>query len=220
MTRYKHWFQYKNATKYPHDTLVLAQFRNPYEWFNAMHLKPHHSPDHVGLKRWEDFIDKPWTTQRIGYDLNLTKDTLCQEDFQYKDLVSCVVEPRPKSYWKNKKIRYSEHQPFYEMRPDGSGKPFKNLMELRAAKIRNFLEVRNHVGIADVWTIQYEYLLVKGTNHLLELIEERTGVKRQCKAIPPQNRKHRNMSRTFARYLNKHLDWSAEGLVGYTQEDI
>ena len=106
------------------------------------------------------------------------------------------------------------------MIPDGSGKPFANIMAMRAAKIRNFLEVRSYIGIADVWTVQYEYLLTKGTNHLLEKIEEWTGVKRNCKAYPAQARRKRPLSRTFARFLNKEHDWSAEGLIGYTQEDL
>ena len=219
LTRYKHWFQYPNASKYEHDTLVLAQFRNPYDWFEAMRVVPHHSPDHIKLK-WEEFIAKPWTTKRIGYDLNVSRTELCQEDFPYNEIVSCVNEPRPKSYWENKKIRYSEHQPFYELRHDGSGKPYNNIMELRSAKIRNFIEVRDYEGIADVWTIQYEYLLSKGTDRLLSKIEEWTGVKRSCTAYPAQNRRKRRLSKTYAKYVNKHLDWSAEGLIGYTQEQI
>lgn len=217
LTRYKHWFQYKNATKYPHDTLVIAQFRNPYDWFEAMRNVPHHSPEHMGLK-WEEFLVKPWTMERVGIDINLTDDHECQEDFNYRDIRSCVIEPIPKHHFK--KLRYSQNQPFYEMIPDGSGKPFANIMAMRAAKIRNFLEVRSYIGIADVWTVQYEYLLTKGTNHLLEKIEEWTGVKRNCKAYPAQARRKRPLSRTFARFLNKEHDWSAEGLIGYTQEDL
>jgi hypothetical protein len=177
---------------------------------------PHHSPAHLNLK-WSEFIVKPWTTERVGLDLNQTWP--CQEDFEYNQIVSCNVEPLPKEIY-GPKIRYSEHQPFYELKQDGSGKPFANIMEMRAAKIRNFLEVREYVGIADVWTIQYEYLLSKGTDHLLTKIEEWTGVKRQCVAYEPQSRRKRPLSRTFAKYINQHLDWSAEGLIGYTQEEI
>ena len=215
---YHFQFQYKNASKYPHDTLVLAQFRNPYDWLEAMRNVPHHSPAHLKLK-WEEFIEKEWSMPRIGLDLNMTEHDACQEDFDYNQINSCTVEPLPREVY-GKKIRYSEHQPFYELRQDGSGKPFKNIMEMRAAKIRNFLGVREHVGIADVWTIQYEYLLTKGTDHLLEKIEEWTGVKRQCEAFPAQNRRKRPLSRTFAKYVNKNLDWSAEGLIGFTQEEV
>jgi hypothetical protein len=199
--------------------LVLAQFRNPYDWLEAMRNVPHHSPEHLKLK-WEEFINKPWTMERVGLDLLNDTDTMCQEEFEYNQIISCNVEPIPKSFFNESKIRYSEHQPFYELRQDGSGKPFKNIMEMRAAKIRNFLSVRDYVGIADVWSIQYEYLLSKGTDHLLTKIEEWTGVKRQCPASPAQNRRKRPLSRTFAKYVNKNLDWSAEGLIGYTQEDI
>jgi hypothetical protein len=179
---------------------------------------PHHAPAHLSLK-WEDFIVKEWSMPRAGLDLKLKDGDPCQEDFEYNQIVSCSVEPLPKESYGNK-IRYSEHQPFYELRQDGSGKSFANIMDMRAAKIRNFMEVREYPGIADVWTIQYEYLLTKGTDHLLQKIEEWTGVKRQCDAFPPQNRRKRPISRTFAKYINKYLDWSAEGLIGYTQEEV
>jgi len=179
---------------------------------------PHHASNHIGLK-WEDFLTREWSTKRLGLDLNISKDSTCQEDFKYQEIISCVLEPLPKSHYGGR-IRYSEHQPFYEMRQDGSGKPFRNIMEMRSAKIRNFLEVRNYVGIADVWTIQYEYLLRRGTGHLLDKIEEWTGLNRSCEPYPPQKRRKRKLSRTFARYLNANLDWSAEGLIGYTQEEV
>jgi len=219
LTRYKHWFQYENATKYPHDTLVLAQFRNPYDWFQAMLVVPHHSPSHIKLK-WQEFLTRPWTTERVGIDLNISEDSMCQEDFRYNEIVSCVTEPRPKSFWDGKKIRYSEHQPFYEMRQDGSGQPFNSIMELRAAKIRNFLEVRNYEGIADLWAIQYEYLLKEGTQHLLDKIEEWTGAQRNCQPYPPQHRRKRGISLGMAQFLNDNLDWVAEGLVGYKKETL
>lgn len=185
-----------------------------------MLLKPHHSPDHTNIE-WQDFLTKPWTTKRTGKDLEIDPKTYtCQEDFAYNEIVSCVVEPQPKSMWDGKKIEFSEHQPFYEMQQDGSGKPFANIMEMRSAKIHNFLDVKNYVGVADVWTIQYEYLLSKGTEELLSAIEEVTGIRRKCKAVGPQVRKVRNMSRSFAKFLNQHLDWNAEGLIGYTQREF
>jgi hypothetical protein len=133
LTRYKHWFQYPNPSKYPHDTLVLAQFRNPYDWLKAMEHVPHHSPAHMRTASdattdmktsgnyWKVFLTKPWTTNRTGQDLKLHGNETCQEDFPYQDIVSCVVEPLPHEFY-NYTIRYSEHQPFYEMIP-GTGKP-------------------------------------------------------------------------------------------------
>lgn len=219
LTRYKHWFQYPNASKYPHDTLVLAQFRNPFDWLEAMRKVPHHSPSHIGLK-WKDFLTKEWTTPRIGSDLNMTKkqmkNAICQESFPYNEIISCNLEPLPKESYT--KIRYSEHQPFYELKSDGT--PYKNIMEMRAAKIRNFMTVRDYVGVADFWAIQYEYLLMNGTDYLISKLEEWTGVKRQCQVYPTQNRRKRPFQRDFAEFVNKNLDWSAEGLIGYTQHQF
>jgi hypothetical protein len=133
LTRYKHWFQYNNPDKYPHDTLVIAQFRNPYDWLKAMEHVPHHSPAHLRTaltadtdmrssgNDWKIFLTKPWTTNRTGEDLKLFGNETCQEDFPYQDIVSCVIEPLPHEHY-NHTIRYSEHQPFYEMIP-GTGKP-------------------------------------------------------------------------------------------------
>ena len=232
-TRYKHWFQYPNTTKYPHDTLVLAQFRNPYDWLLAMQHVPHHSPAHLRTNGattdsrsaendWNIFLSKAWTTNRTGEDLKIVdKDnTICQEDFKYRDIVSCVLEPLPHTAY-NYTLRYSEHQPFYEMRNDGSGRPYDNIMEMRTDKIRNFLSVANYKGVADLWVLQYEYLVLKGTQHLIDRIEEWTGIPPRCQAKPPQLRKpkaSRVLLPEMARYIRKHLNWTVEGWVGYEPE--
>ena len=40
LTRYKHWFQDENVDeKIVNGTLVLAMFRNPFEWIEAMRKK-------------------------------------------------------------------------------------------------------------------------------------------------------------------------------------
>jgi hypothetical protein len=233
LSRYKHWFQYNNPKKYKHDTLVLAQFRNPYDWLKAMEHVPHHSPAHLRTKRgasvlsssaendWHTFLTKPWTMPRIGSDLLITDElTKCQEDFLYRDIVSCALEPLPREAY-NHTLRYSEHQPFYEMRNDGSGLPYDNIMDMRTDKIRNMLSVVDYEGVADLWVVQYEYLLSKGTDHLLTKIEEWTGLKRQCQPKDPQNRKpkpSRIISPEFAAHVRQHLNWTVEEWIGYQAE--
>ena len=220
LSRYKHWFQYNNPKAYPHDTLVLAQFRNPYDWLKAMQHVPHHSPEHIS-KHWSVFLSKPWTMDRIGSDLLLTGNEICQENFHYRDIISCVREPLPRTHY-NHTLRYSEQQPFYEMRNDGSGIPYNNIMELRADKIRNFLSTSQYPGVADVWVLQYEFLLQTGTQHLLDRISEWTGITPTCEAKPPQIRKQKIKERTvtpdFAAYVRKNLNWTVEKLIGYEVE--
>ncbi|CAB9507314.1 expressed unknown protein [Seminavis robusta] len=223
LTRYKHWFQYPNYTAYPHDTLVIAQFRNPYDWLKAMQRVPHHSPSHLKLD-WKPFLTTPWTAPRLGADIeiaktinesnNSTDTTPCQHNFIYQDIVSCVKRPLPESAYDHK-LRFSEDTPFYEMRNDGSGLPFDSIMGMRAAKIENFLAVQDYPGIAAVWAVQYEYLLQRGTQHLVDRISEWTGIDPKCEAFQPQLRRDRPLEAEFVEYVTEHLNWTAEELIGY-----
>jgi len=214
-TRYKHWFQYPASYRYPHQTLVINQFRNPYDWLKAMQHVPHHAPAHLQYipdDRWMEFLTSPWTMERIGTDL-VNNTRRCQEHFEYKDIISCEVEPLPRAAYKS--LDYSKHQPFYEMRNDGSGKPYDNIMEMRTDKIRNFLSLKQYDGVADAWAVQYEYLLTKGTQELLDEIERWTGVKPKCKAKPPQQRRNRPVEKEMAAFIRDHLNWTVESWIGY-----
>lgn len=152
--------------------------------------------------------------ERIGTDRwdNLTEP--CQEHFDYKDIISCAVEPLPKSAY-SKDLHYSRHQPFYEMKNDGSGEPYANIMEMRTDKIRNFLSVKDYDGIADVWTVQYEYLLTRGTAELINQISEWTGIEPTCEPFPPQQRKTRPIEVEMANFIRDNLNWTVESWIGY-----
>mmetsp|Transcript_2100 Transcript_2100/g.4256 ORF Transcript_2100/g.4256 Transcript_2100/m.4256 type:complete len:330 (-) Transcript_2100:1265-2254(-) len=215
LTRYKHWFQYPASYRYPHETLVITQFRNPYDWLKAMQHVPHHAPDHLQFRpddQWMEFLTSTWTMERVGTD-KINNTRRCQQHFEYKDVISCETEPLPRSSYK--KLDYSRHQPFYEMRNDGSGKPYDNIMELRTDKIRNFLSIKNYDGIADVWAVQYEYLLTKGTQELLDEITRWTGIEPNCTARPPQQRRNRPVEREMADFVREHLNWTVEAWIGY-----
>ena len=235
LTRYKHWFQHQTDRKdrQYEGSLVLAQFRNIFEWTRAMQATPHHAPAHLDVKDWKEYVTKTWTMERVGKDLNMTDDEksgkagpICQEGFFYKDVITCHVRPYPDGYWdgtydgKKRRHRYSEHQPFYEMRNDGSGEPYDNVLQMRAAKIYNFLDTVSFPWVEDTWVLRYEDLLKEGTQHLIESIEKVTGVKANCTASPPQNRKKREIDPDLREYLlnEKNVDWKAEKLIGYEKE--
>jgi len=163
---------------------------------------------------WKEFLTAPWTMDRIGTDLLENRTGPCQEHFEFKDIISCDVEPLPHEAYKEK-ILYSAHQPFYEMRNDGSGKPYDNIMQMRSDKIRNFMTVADYPGVADVWIIQYEYLLAKGTSEMIDQVAEWTGIAPNCTAYGPQQRESRNVEKEMAEYIKENLDWEAEAMVGY-----
>ena len=161
--------------------------------------------------------------ERFGLDLEMSESGIekrdgmvCQENFVYRDLISCHTRPYPKGFFN--KLRYSQHQPFYEMRNDGSGEPFDNILELRAAKIRNFLDTRMYKGVEDLWTLSYEDLLNNGTSVIISRLEEIIGARSTCMPIPKQQRKKRNISPGLFEHLMHNLDWKSKNMVGYFHE--
>ena len=88
-------------------------------------------------------------------------------------------------------------------------------IELRSDKIRNILEIKEFPGVADLWMVQYEFLLSQGTQELLDRITEWTGVEPRCKAFPPQFRRQRNITKEFVYYVTDHLNWTVEAEIGY-----
>mmetsp|Transcript_8987 Transcript_8987/g.21874 ORF Transcript_8987/g.21874 Transcript_8987/m.21874 type:complete len:351 (-) Transcript_8987:318-1370(-) len=232
LSRYKHWFQYDDASKIPSDTLSIAMFRDPMTWTWAMKAVPHHAPAHIDLP-WDKFVTKEWTTERLYKDeawrdeqmkLNKAHGRICQEDFHYHEIVSCLIRPYPEGFWgTHRKHRFSQHQPFYEMRVnDPKGRPYKNILEMRADKIRNFVESAAYSNVEGFWHFQYESLLKTGTKELVENIERATGVKRhpgKCKIYEPQDRRKREMDPEFLDYMADHVDWTAEALIGYRKPE-
>lgn len=157
--------------------------------------------------------------RRVGKDLEMTEAeklsiNACQENFTYRDLISCNHKPYPEGTFN--KTHYSEHQPFYEMKYDGSGEPFDNLLEMRAAKIRNFLSTKHFAGVEDFWILQYEVLVALGTTELIQKIKDLTGAQSYCEPNPAQQtRKRRGVKPELMEYLMDNLDWKAENMVGY-----
>jgi len=161
--------------------------------------------------------------ERVGLDLEMTTEEkedpqACQEDYQYRDVKSCHQRPYPEGYFDT--THYSNHQPFYEMRYDGTGEPFDNILEMRAAKIRNLLSTNAFKVVKELWILQYEELLRGGTAELIREIEGMTGVKAQCSASPPQDRKGRRIGKKLVEHMMKKLDWEAEALVGYRKTGL
>jgi hypothetical protein len=187
-----------------------------------MQKRPHHAPSHI-RKPWKEFLTIPWTTERAEVDLELANETgrVCQQGFRYSEVNSCVGRPYPKEKFEGKSKSWSEDKPIYEMRQDGSGLPFKNILEMRAAKILNFLELGKFSNTYASWNVPYENLLKYGTEDLISRIEEATGLERKCKASPPQpDRPKRPMEPKYIQYINDHVDWEVEALIGYSKLEV
>ena len=105
---------------------------------------------------------------------------------------------------------------------DPKGTPYSNILEMRADKIRNFLETATYKNVEGFWYYRYESLLKEGTESLVQKVERATGVKRnmeRCKVYEPQNRRKRRMDAAFFDYMVEHVDWKTESLIGYEKPD-
>jgi hypothetical protein len=140
---------------------------------------------------------------------NETETIMCQHNFRPDEVVPCmemaagVMDPNLEIF------------PVYEMRNDGSGLPYNNILELRADKIQNFLSVANFEGIQDLFPVQYEELVRNGTATLIHNLEEALGVKAHCSPTDPQTLSSRSLSLEYVEWMKEHVDWETEALIGY-----
>lgn len=237
LTRHKHAFQKDNVKLHNKNrTLVVAEFRNPYQYVLAMMDKPRKAIAHRQMKDWYTFVTTPWTTQRAASDekyANRPDEPLCQQQYSYKEVVPCERNPAPNEYLTDKPLRRSIREsrrhrkgmvqdvPIYELKRDGSGEPYASIVDLRADKIRNHvLEVRDFAFVEDVVVVRYEDLLQQGTASLLQSITDITGTPPHCDATPPQpDRPQRPIDPEFKKWMNEHVDWEAEAIVGYKKQE-
>eukprot|EP00980_Cylindrotheca_fusiformis_P006003 scaffold1284_cov108-Cylindrotheca_fusiformis.AAC.17 len=218
LTKDKHFFQRDDGTIPRETAYVIAMVRNPYDWAAAMNKRPHHSPEHLKLDI-EEFLTKPWTMERPAHDLPFANYTgpFCQLGYRYFEIIPCIRDENAKE---EKPSGYSSRDPQYELRPDGSGLPFDSLLQLRQAKIKNILDVKDWDWVADFEIVQYEELLKHGTEAFLKHIADVTGVEMKCKPSPPAPERLSNyeQSSKVTRLINSLVDWDVEKSVGYSKK--
>lgn len=152
-------------------------FRDPYDWVEAMRERPHHAHDHVGLA-WKDFATKPWLGIRPRgpadeakieeSEKGLEKKVGCMAGYTFNEVSPCSKE--------DSENRAGHSHYMYEMRHDGSGRAYGSIIELRAAKIRNFLQVPGSPGVMVFMPARYDMLNVHGTAGFLRKVSHLTGL--------------------------------------------
>jgi hypothetical protein len=223
-TRFKHWFQYKEDIitdakhYYPaNSAIVVAMFRDPYQWVNAMQKKPFHALDHRNLS-WERFVTTPWTIERGENDKkliesNATINATCVHRFNFNEVVPCSTQDR--NDWRNGTHNYTKRGLMYELNHDGSGNSYESIVDLRRDKIKNFLSVGNYDAVAAFFPVQYEYAVSRGTADVIGAIENVTGLHAQCKPSPPRELEPKQLDSNYIKWMNDNVDWEAEKMIGY-----
>jgi hypothetical protein len=213
-----YFFQDEPADK--HVSVVVVVTLNPYDWVQVMRTHPQFMPNHVDMDDWREFLEKPWTMERPERDFEMQDETghVCQQGFRYNQVVSCVksLQDDPSS------------NPIYELQQD-SGEPFESILQLRAAKLRNHVQ---QVGdwVPALRVVKYEDLMestkddsgqsVPGVFETLQQLASDLNLGWSCKIRKaPAVNSSVKITQELVRFMNQHVDWRAEQLVGYTQWD-
>ena len=134
----------------------------------------------------------------------------------------------------------SDTFPLYELHPSSSGSlagdSYASILSLRADKIRNFLSVASFEGVVDFIHMRYEDLIWDGHTSeslpfpgiagLLEKIRDQTSLVPDPTAgwisdeddmfkAKPLGVGTTGLDPYYLQYMNEHVDWDAELLVGY-----
>jgi hypothetical protein len=111
----------------------------------------------------------------------------------------------------------SANDPVYEMKIDG--KPFANLLQLRAAKIKNFLRIPAMWDVAGFAVIKYE-TLVTDIESLLRRVGSTVSQKNRCSKTPlPFQKTPYHLPDSFRQWIRYQTDWSIDKLVGYMHQN-
>ena len=223
------WFQSEPVEP---QTLVISVFLNPFDWIELMRQRPINAPSHQDME-WADFVTTPWERKRSNLDeaLTDTKNANCSYGFNYEEIIPCMTKRDPQS----------DTFPLYELHPLG-GDPYLSLLQLRADKIRNFLNVANFDGVIDFIHMRYEDLVwdeeytddatylslpFPGIAGLLEKIRDQTSLTPDASAgwisdedgffkAEPLGVGVTNLDPYYLQWMDDHVDWDVEMMVGYS----
>jgi len=214
LSRYKHWFQEENEAKLMppgSDMIVVAQFRNPYSWVEALRHIPYHMPLHRDLD-WHTFVTKPYTMPRFGLDLEADPKDPCvgADNYTWPEIIPCHQD----HYMGQREF------PIYELNHDKSGTPYPSVIDLRADKIKNFLEVKDYERVKFFRAVRYEAMVQGGTEWLIREIEQATGLTADCTPFPPAPLRMRGLDDDYLDWIRGHMDWETEKLIGYHPDNV
>jgi hypothetical protein len=194
--------------KHGNSAVVVAMFRDPMDWVEAMRWEPHHAHDHVHFRdnrqvdlvrkepteddkewhqiadvmEWKEFVTKPWVGRRGPTDRRLAQTNAGNES-----AVVCMdryrfVDATPCSQEDSPVVRGLGGYK-YEYKNDGSERGFNSILDLRRDKVLNHLSVAGFGHTRAFLPYRFEDLKANGTSALLRDVEGATGLRAECDAI-------------------------------------
>jgi len=223
-------------------TLVISTYLNIFDWVELMRQNPIDAPTHKDLE-WSDFVTSSWDRKRSNLDDALggnTDNANCSYGFHFEEIIPCMTNRKPGS----DKFPLYELHPSKALAGDPAlaGEPYANLLELRTDKIQHFLNVAKYDGVAKSIHMRYEDLLwdesytddatyltlpFPGIAGLLEKIRDETSLVPDVNAgwisdedgvfkAEPLGVGATKLDPYYLEYMNEHVDWDIEMLVGYS----
>lgn len=219
--RFKHWFQFDYQQVKENSTVVVAMFRDPYDWVNAMQQRPHHAHNHIRLP-WKEFVTRAWRGPRKENDENWVRKaggvgeaiaeagSSCISNYKWNEVIPCSESDAT--------ILEGYANYMYELNHDGSGTAYQSIVDLRRDKILNFFTVPSMKGAKSFHPYRYEELYQFGTDSMLKTLEEATGKKAKCNPYPAKGVvKHKKEELAYFNWMREHVDWEVEAMVGYNE---
>ena len=242
LSRYIYWFQLDNPQK--DYGLVIATFRNVYDWTLAMMDKPLHAPLHYNSTSHsplsvQDFLQKKWSLDKESWNSFLKDDRntflygrslethSCYDNFTFFDVSPCSYNDRLRTtsmvQMHGDSIDNGDSSAVYEMRKDHSFtalKSYDNILQLRRDKMYHFRsEVPQFVSVQHYIPVKFEDLVDVGTEALISDVEAKLGIHSVCTAsklqVPNKESTLELYTEAVVQSINAGVDWDVEALAGY-----
>eukprot|EP00980_Cylindrotheca_fusiformis_P004497 scaffold961_cov122-Cylindrotheca_fusiformis.AAC.5 len=169
---------------------------------------------------WQDFVRQPLSL--VNFE---EKDTgvLCQKGFSFGTISPCdkdhsyvpeKVRHIPLSFLRN--LPFEVDEVVYELDIDGMA--FQDIMQLRAAKINNFLNLVHDWSLAGFVAVRYDDIIGDKIGTFVGDIESALQVESSCPNIKPFYRKSYTLPNEFTAWISDRADWRVESRVGFDLE--
>ena len=243
--RFKYWFQEEDLTNVPENSaVVVAMFRNPYDWVEAMRIEPLHAHDHLrwyqprvngsidiyvginddgewnaGPLAWKEFVTKPWIGQRRPKDSVISRTNRGMNRAKCMDSYS-FYDAVPCSVDDSSTVDgLGEYK--YEYKRDRSERGFSSIIDLRREKILNHLSVSDFRGTRAFLSFRFEDMNDNGMVALIKSLEEATGMKARCTPaldfLAQQNTTDlEELPEDYIEWMDRFVDWDVESRIGYS----
>ena len=226
--------------------VVVAMFRNPYDWVEAMRTEPLHAHDHlrwyqpgvngnkdidVGTNdagewnarplEWKDFATKPWIGRRGKKDRVISRTIRGMNSVKCMDSYS-FYDAVPCSLEDSSTVDGLGLY-MYEYKRDRSERGFSSIIDLRREKILNHLSVADFRGTRAFLSFRFEDMNDSGMVALIRSLEEATGMKAKCTATPGSTFVQQDtivlkeLPVDYIEWMDRFVDWDVESRIGYSR---